>query len=106
MDLSEEGELVAEPTSKTRSSTRGALLLAMDALGTWFHDASWLACGGDPRRIVYQGNEERLSRAASRLGVEQLTRMLETVLDVRRAVEGNANIALETDALMLRRLTR
>ena len=106
VDLSEEGELVAEPASKTRSPTRGALLLAMDALGTWFHDALWLACGGDPRRIVYQGDEERLSRAARRLGVERLTRALETVLDVRRAVEGNANIALATDALMLRLLTR
>jgi DNA polymerase-3 subunit delta' len=93
-----------ESSAKTKAPSRGALLLAMDALCAWFRDALWLAGGGDPERIIYQGDEQRLSRAASTLGVQRLMRMLDTVLDVRRAIEGNANIPLATEVLMMRLL--
>jgi len=105
VEISEEGEPSVETLGKSKNPTRGALLLAMDALCAWFRDALWIACGGDPGGIVYQGDEQRLSRAASGMGVERLMRALDTVLDVRRAVEGNANVQLATEVLMMRLLT-
>lgn len=106
VDIAEEGEPGAEPAGKSKSPTRGALLLAMDALCAWFRDALWIACAGDPGGIVYQGDEGRLSHAASKMGVERLMRALDTVLDVRRAVEGNANVQLATEVLMMRLLEK
>ncbi|MCS7310937.1 MAG: hypothetical protein NZ741_12025, partial [Armatimonadetes bacterium] len=106
VDITEEGELSVEGVGKSKTPTRGALLLALDALCAWFRDALWLACGGAPEGIVYQGEEGRLSRAASNLGAERLIRAINAVLDVRRAVEGNANIPLATEVLMMRLLER
>ncbi len=90
--------------SRSKAPTRGALLLAVDALATWFRDALWLASGGDARGIVYRGDEERLRLAGARWGTIRLMRALESVLEVRRAVEGNANIPLATEVLMMRLL--
>lgn len=102
-----EGEVPASGgAGKGKTPTRGGLLLAMDALGVWFRDALWIACGGDPRRLVYQGDEERLSRAANHMGVARLMHALNTVLDMRRAVEGNANIQMATEVLMMRLLEK
>lgn len=94
-----------DDADKSKSPTRSALLLAMDALSTWFRDALWLSCGGDARRVVCRGDEERLQKAATHWGTERLMHALDTVLDVRRAVEGNANVQLATEVLMMRLLT-
>ncbi|GIV18360.1 MAG: DNA polymerase III subunit delta' [Armatimonadota bacterium] len=104
VDISEEGDPSIEAAGKGKTPTRGALLLAMDALCAWFRDALWIACGGDPSGITYQGDAERLHRAAGSLGVQGLMRALDTVLDIRRAVEGNANVQLATEVLMMRLL--
>ncbi len=105
VDVAEEGDHAGETVGKGKGTTRGSLLLAMDALCAWFRDALWIACGGDPGGIVYQGDEQRLSRASSNMGVERLMRALDTILDVRRAVEGNANVQLATEVLMMRLLS-
>jgi len=105
VSIGDEDFASTEPSTKTKAPSRGALLLAMDALCAWFRDALWLAGGGDPERIIYHGDEQRLSRAASTLGVQRLMRMLDTTLDMRRAVEGNANIPLATEVLMMRLLS-
>jgi hypothetical protein len=39
------------------------------------------------------------------MGVQRLMRTLETILDVRRAVEGNANVQLASEVLMMRLLS-
>lgn len=97
-------EAPAEMGSKSKSPTRGALLLAMDALSAWLRDALWLACGGNAESIVYRGDEQRLQEAGSRMGTERLMSAIQTVLDARRAVEGNANIPLASEVLLLRLL--
>jgi DNA polymerase III subunit delta' len=103
--LSQDDGSYIDPSTKTKAPSRGALLLAMDALCAWFRDALWLAGGGNPERITFQGDEKRLGRAASAMGVPRLMQMLDAVLDVRRAVEGNANIQLATEVLMMRLLS-
>jgi DNA polymerase-3 subunit delta' len=105
ISLHEEDGGDAEPSSKTKAPSRGAMLLAMDALCAWFRDALWMACGGDTSGVVYQGDEPRLRRAATAMGVQRLMRTLETILDVRRAVEGNANVQLASEVLMMRLLS-
>lgn len=97
-------EAPAEMGSKSKPPTRGALLLAMDALSAWLRDALWLTCGGDAQSIIYRGDEQRLREAGSRMGAERLTSAIQTLLDTRRAVEGNANIPLATEVLLLRLL--
>lgn len=96
----------AEVGGKGKSPTRGALLLAMDALSAWLRDALWLACGGNVESIIYRGDEAHLQEAGLRMGRERLMSAIQTVLEVRRAVEGNANIALATEVLLLRLLGR
>lgn len=100
----EDADAPAETGGKGKTPKRGALLLAMDALGAWFRDALWLSCGGGAQSIVYRGDEARLQEAASRLGTARLMHALNAILEVRRAVEGNANIPLATEVLILRLL--
>lgn len=102
MNVAVSDDASAEPGNTSKSPPRGALLLAMDALSAWFRDALWLACGGEVASIVYHGDEERLRVAGDRMGTARLMHALATVLDIRRAVEGNANIQLATETLMLR----
>ncbi len=106
ISLPDDTEAPADAGGKGKAPTRGALLLAMDALSTWFRDALWLACGGDAGRVIYRGDEERLRQAASQLGAGRLMHALEALIDVRRAVERNANIPLATEVLMMRLLAR
>lgn len=104
VSMPEDAEAPAETAGKSKSPTRGALLLAMDALSAWLRDALWLAYGGDAESIVYRGDEQRLQEAGSRMGTERLMSAIQTVLDARRAVEGNANIPLASEVLLLRLL--
>lgn len=100
----EQTDTQTETATKSKTPSRGALLLAMDALSAWFRDALWLACGGDRSSIVYRGDEHRLQQAASHMGVQRLMQALEVLVDMRRAVEGNANVQLATEVLMMRLL--
>lgn len=102
--ISEDTDAPADTGGKGKTPKRGALLLAMDALGAWFRDALWLSCGGRAESIVYRGDEGRLQEAASRLGIQRLMHALNAILEVRRAVEGNANIPLASEVLLLRLL--
>lgn len=100
----DDSDTPAQMGTKSKSPTRGALLLAMDALSAWLRDALWLAYGGNAESIVYRGDEQRLQEAGSRMGTERLMSAIQTVLDTRRAVEGNANIPLASEVLLLRLL--
>lgn len=99
------GTLEETSGGRVKSGGRSALLVAMEAMSSWFRDALWLGIVGVSDSLTYPGEEARLHETARSLGTEGLIRAIETICEVYRAVEGNANLQLATEVLMLRLLS-
>ncbi len=89
---------------KVPTVNRAALLSALDSVMVWLRDAMVCAATSGEGRVVFHGDEHHLSQAADKLGASRLANMLETSLELRRAIDGNANIKLVTDLLLMRLL--
>lgn len=83
---------------------RAALLSALDSVMVWLRDAMICAATNGEGRVVFHGEEQHLMQAGTKLGADRLADMIEISLELRRAIDGNANIKLATDLLMMRLL--
>lgn len=101
-DTSSEDE---EGGGRAKSASRSGILLVIEAMLCWFRDALWVATVGSSDGITYRGEEHRLREAAACLGGEGLVCATEILMDAYRALEGNANIQLATEVLMMRLLS-
>lgn len=98
-------QMAAEQTNKKSTTVnRTALLNALDNILVWLRDAMVCSATHGEGRVVFHGDERRLIQAGDKLSVNRLADMIDIGLEMRRAIDGNANTKLATDLLMMRLL--
>lgn len=95
---------MVQVAKKAPTVNRAALLSALDSVMVWLRDAMVCAATNGEGRVVFHGEEHHLMQAGTKLGASRLADMIEIGLELRRAIDGNANTKLATDLLMMRLL--
>jgi len=95
-----EGQILdlAQRWGRNRQEALGML----EFMVQWYRDMMILVEGAPEDQVIHVAHLQELKKGAARIGGLNLSRILESVEDAREAIEGNTNVQLTLDTLLLR----
>lgn len=98
--LSEELQKLVEKSKGENQTQRAAMRNVLDTLVLWYRDLLNIKVCGESAQLINADLRDRLSSLS--LDVNRASKAIETLIWARKAVEGNANVQLISDILMMR----
>lgn len=92
-----------ESSTEDRSS-RSALALGLEYLLLWYRDS--LALGGKHASLHFRSHTDALHHLAQRFSSAQRLHALQAIIEARRAILGNANAPVVTEALFIQLMSQ
>lgn len=89
---------LAQRWGKNRQDALGVL----EFMTQWYRDMMILSEGAPENQVIHVTHISELRNGADRIGGRNLAAILESVEDAREAIEGNTNVQLTLDTLLLR----
>lgn len=101
--LSEDLQKLASQGKEDGQSQRAAMKTVLDALVLWYRDVLGLSVQGQSARLINSDLRELLTSLPA--SPDRASAAIETLLWAERAIEGNANVQLISDVVMIRLLS-
>jgi DNA polymerase-3 subunit delta' len=89
---------LAQRWGRNRQDALGLL----EFLAQWYRDMLIIAEGAPEDQVIHIAHLNELKKVAGRIGGPGLSAIIESVEDAREAIEGNTNVQLTLDTLLLR----
>lgn len=101
--LSEELQAIAGDGKNEGKTQRAVMRTVLDALVLWYRDLLSLSVQGASAQLVNTDMKHRLALVS--MPPDRASSAIETLLWARRSIEGNANVQLISDVMMMRLLS-